>query len=365
MVPVSAGFGRPVIRCVLAAVAAVWSAAAAHADATRIWKSGDWSVVADHNNQTNAFDHCRGYRSTDTGGTFAVAQLPNFSWVLMFGSSTPFQLALGTSVTIVAHIGSMNVNLGNTRVVTPTQLQFATNTDSGVVQTLRNANSFTFEVPDGHRGSVSLAGVSRVMNEVSQCVQTEIVAQRSAPPPVAPAATAQPQAQAQPAVAAQFELAATRIASNLLLQSKLPNGHLLNPNEIPPALKGLGAAWSSDVGFGSVMVLPPQPGKDVQHVALDTIVGGANNCKGEFAAGRSTSLVDDTLVTKAFTACSDSGGTHSVRFFILHRETSWFIVYAIVPPPLVPNGGVTQADMPAGLQDSSFQAVAVKAALYQ
>jgi hypothetical protein len=52
------------------------------------------------------------------------------------------------------------------------------------------------------------------------------------------------------------------------------------------------------------------------------MVNGANNCKGQFAAWRSTSLVDDTLVTKTFTACGDSSGTHTLRFFILHRETS-------------------------------------------
>jgi len=75
--------------------------------------------------------------------------------------------------------------------------------------------------------------------------------------------------------------------------------------------------------------------------------------------------VDDTLVTKASTACSDSAGTHSVGYFILHRETSWYIVYAIVPPAGAPNGGVGQASAPGALGDTNFQSVAVKAALYQ
>ena len=378
MAPTSAAYRRLLSRCILTLLGLISSAAIAHATALRIWKSGDWTMVAEVNDQTKAFDHCRAYRAIDTGGTFGVAQRSDFNWVLMFSSPTPYQLTPNTGVTVPVHMGATSINLGNTRVTGSTTLQFSPTSTSGIVDVLRGAPILTFEIPDGHRGSVSLAGLSRAMNEVTQCVQTQLAAQRpGGTTPVAGAqqpaqAAAAPQSQpagqqpgAQPAAAAQFELAATRIASNLLLQSKLPNGHLLNPNEIPPMLKGLGAAWTSDVGFGSVMVVPPQPGKDVQHVALETIVGGANACKGEFAAGRSTSLVDDTLVTKAFTACSDSTGTHSLRYFILHRETSWFVVYAIVPPASVPNGGLSQADMPGPLQDSNFQAVAVKAALYQ
>jgi hypothetical protein len=122
----------------------------------------------------------------------------------------------------------------------------------------------------------------------------------------------------------------------------------------------MGASWTSEVGTGSVAVMPPNIGHDSYEVALRMIVGGANACKGEFAAGRSTSLVDETLVTKAFTACSDSSGTRTVRFFVLHREGSWYIVHAAIPSI----GGKD----PAGgspLQDAVFQAAVVKTALYQ
>jgi hypothetical protein len=125
-----------------------------------------------------------------------------------------------------------------------------------------------------------------------------------------------------------------------------------------PVLKGLGAAWTSDAGAGSVMVMPPNTGHDPSEVALRLLDGGATACKGEFAAGRSTNLVDDTLVTKAFTACSDSQGTKAVRYFIVHREGSWYIVHAVVPP----KGIEAAADSP--LHDAAFQAAVVKAALY-
>jgi hypothetical protein len=65
------------------------------------------------------------------------------------------------------------------------------------------------------------------------------------------------------------------------------------------------------------------------------------------------------MVTKAFAACSDSQGTKAVRFFIVHREGSWYIIHAVMPP----RGIEPAADSP--LRDAAFQAAAVKAALYQ
>jgi len=112
-------------------------------------------------------------------------------------------------------------------------------------------------------------------------------------------------------------------------------------------------------GSGSVAVLPAGAGHDPFDVALRMIVGGAVGCKGEFAAGRSTTLVDDTLVTKAFTACNDSGGTHAVRYFVVHKEGSWYIVHAVVPP----KGVDVAVDSP--LRDAALQTAIVKAAYYQ
>ncbi len=205
------------------------------------------------------------------------------------------------------------------------------------------------------------------MGELEQCVQSYLAAEKvgpgpsfaAAPPAAGGAGAPGVVGPAAPAANPQLELAATRIASNLLLQAGLPNAHLLAPAETPAALRGMGAAWTSAAGFGSVTVLPSTAGHDASEVALGMIVGGAKACKGEFAAGRSTALVDDTLVTKSFTACNDSTGTRSIRFFVLHREGTWYVVYAVVAPDKPGASG----DSP--LRDAAFQAVAVKAALYQ
>ena len=47
-----------------------------------------------------------------------------------------------------------------------------------------------------------------------------------------------------------LELVATRIASNLFLVANFPHARLLTTNDTPAALKGRGAAWSSDLAEG-------------------------------------------------------------------------------------------------------------------
>ena len=358
------------VHALAALMALAWSAQIS-AEPVRRWQSGDWSMVEDVNPQTRALDHCRGFRAAEGGGTFGLGQLPNTHWVLIFNLPAPVLAVVNSPMRLSVSVDGIVHDLENAHLTSPTTVQFGIGADSELLQAMRNGRVMAYGFPDGQRGSVNLSGLTRMSAEVSQCVQTALAAQggaqvRGTPVPPGGAAMGAPLAQGltPPPAGSRFELAATRIASNLLLRAKLPNGRLLSPAESPPALKGLGAAWVSDAGLGSVMVLPAQPGKDVQQVALGTIVGGASACKGEFAAGRSTALVDDTLVTKTFIACGDSTGTRGLRHFIVHREGTWFVIYTIVPPPS-PGGGASRADMPEPLKDENFQAFAVKAAVYE
>jgi hypothetical protein len=343
----------------------------------RGWQSGDWKIAALSSDDTKMFMQCRASRPLDPKNTLLLIYSRSGHWVVALASSTPFQSTVGTAQQLTFRFDQSTSWSIAARTANINVVEAVISGMPDLVEALRRHNQLTIETGDGHRGSLSLDGTARLMGELQQCVQTQLAVEKGAAPPPAmpPAQTAgmapgspmaqpmgpspaAPTAQTQ-AMTAQLELAATRIASNLLLQAKLPGAHLLTPAETPPTLKGLGAAWSSDAGTGSVLVMPPTAGHGPNEIAQALLSGGANACKGEFASGRSTSLVDDTLVTKAFTACSDSQGTRAVRFFIVHREGSWYIVHAVVPP----KGIEAAADSP--LHDATFQAAVVKAALYQ
>jgi hypothetical protein len=213
-----------------------------------------------------------------------------------------------------------------------------------------------------------LDGTSRLMAELARCVTTELAAERgessphpanSAPGAISPPPIERPVAQLPNS---DRELAATRIASNLLLAANLPHAKLLTTSDTPAGLKGRGAAWSSDAGFGAVALLPASAASDPQQAASQLISSDAGTCRGDFASGRSSELVDDKVVTKAFTACKESTGTRAFRYFILQRPGSDFVVYELT--------GASASPAPSGDDksvsgDTSFQAAAVKAAFSQ
>jgi hypothetical protein len=158
----------------------------------------------------------------------------------------------------------------------------------------------------------------------------------------------------------EVEVAATRIASNLLLQAKLPNARLLSAAETPDGLKGRGAVWTSDMGAGAVELLSATAGKDPQQVASSMLSDDAGRCKGDFASSRSSDLVDGKIVTKANSLCTDSGGAHTYRYFILQADPSGYVVYALSGAGSGP--GAPGASGPAPMKDADFQVAAVKAA---
>lgn len=209
----------------------------------------------------------------------------------------------------------------------------------------------------------ALTGTSRLLVDLSRCVQTELAIEKGEPPPRFADAAPAPKSQAimqspSQGRGAELELAATRIASNLLLGAKLAHAHLLAPNETPAGLKGRGVAWTSDTGLGAVWILPASVAADPQKAASQLISSDAADCTGDFVSGRSSELVDDKLVSKAFTACTKSSGTRAFRYFIIQRPGSGFIVYELTgAPPSPTNGGNNAAP-----SDTTFQAAAVKAA---
>ena len=216
-----------------------------------------------------------------------------------------------------------------------------------------------------------LTGTSRAIVDLVDCVKAELAMERGEPRPMAAApspndVSAPPPAPPKPAALqpnlnADFELLATRIASNLLLQAKLPNARILDRGETPAGLRGRGVAWASDIGGGAVELLPAGAAQGAQQIASQLIDADATACKGDFFSGRSSELVDNTLVTRTFTGCKEAAGTQSVRYFILHKEGAGYVVYALTA------SGAASADdaRPAPLQDSAFQAAAIKAAFSQ
>lgn len=154
---------------------------------------------------------------------------------------------------------------------------------------------------------------------------------------------------------ANLQLAATRIASNLLVAARLPNARLLPDAQTPVSLKGHGVAWTSDAGAGTVALLPANTAHDPQELASLLISGDATACKGEFESSRSTDVVDDHMLATAFADCKDAGAATTFRYFVLRAANAAYVVFELA-------GGASSGAPAAGLSDAAFRAAAVAAA---
>jgi hypothetical protein len=330
----------------------------------RNFRSGQWLAGAYSNDQTKQFSHCAAFVPYRSGILMLVSIGRDFGWRLGFVNETwNLTSTPQVPVKLVFDIGAPwdGTALANS----PKSVVIPMPTNSALIGAFRASTMLTAYAL-GQVFQFRLDGTSRLMVELAQCVGTELAAERGEPPPhfaeTAPAPVRPAAAPSRPVSTPQtpnldLELAATRIASNLLLEANFPHAKLLNHDETPVALRGRGAAWSSDLGFGAVALLPSSVASDPQQAASQLISSDAATCKGDFASGRSSELVDDKLMTKAFTGCKESSGTRAFRYFIIQRPGSGFVVYE-----LAGEGAPSIGDGHPGAGDTAFRAAAVKAA---
>ena len=337
----------------------------ATADQLRELRSGPWTGGVFSSNGSQKFNTCIVSANYKSGIFLSIIVDRNYQWYLGF-ASPQWNLQTGQGLPVSMTFDSSIPWNGVAHAISPQAVSVAMAQNPALISAFRQSMKMMVAAA-GQTFAFDLNGTSKAMIDLVDCVRTELAVEQGKPR--APAGTqpsytaASPPAAAKPAdpppeLKDDLELAATRIASNLLLQAKLPNAHILERTETPVGLRGRGVAWTSDIGAGAVELLPQGTAQGAQQIASQLIDADATVCKGDFFSGRSSELVDNTLVTRTFTGCKEAAGTQSVRYFILHKEEAGYNVYALT------TSGAAGADStrPAPLQDSACQAAAIKAA---
>jgi hypothetical protein len=105
---------------------------------------------------------------------------------------------------------------------------------------------------------------------------------------------------------------------------------LLARSETPISLVSNGAAWQSEEAFGFVRIVPPQQGIKGLDVASAVVASDAKDCKGKFASGRTSELVDSDVVFRGFSSCDDTDGARFSQYFIVSRNKGGFVLFSVV-----------------------------------
>jgi hypothetical protein len=67
--------------------------------------------------------------------------------------------------------------------------------------------------------------------------------------------------------------------------------------------------------------------------ASELIAHDAQACKGKFASGRKSDLIDSDVVFWAFTSCSDSQGERTLQYYITPWRKTDFAVFTVLSIP--------------------------------
>lgn len=354
-------------KAMLAAVAAVLCrltvlAPPAHAaEIAQLALNGMWHGSAYSDDKTSQFSHCAAFAPYRSGITMFVSINRAFGWTLGFADPA-WNFKPNEQIPLLMTFDGGNPWSGSAFAMDAHMVRVPMADDSALINAFR-ATYVMKVVAAGQTFGFNLDGTSRLMVQLGQCVQTRLAIERGEPPPHYAEAPTRPLNSAPTATTAPaesstaLELAATRIASNLLLRADLPHARLLSASETPATLRGRGAAWVSDAGLGAVEIVSAAAAKDPSEVASRLVATDSAGCKGDFASGRSSDLLDDKVITKAFTGCKDSSGARAFRYFILRAATGDFIVYE-----LTDSGGGAPPASDSSTSDARFQAAAVKAA---
>lgn len=301
---------------------------------------GNWKGGAFTNDQTGAFSHCVGGASYDSGIYFMVMIDHAAGWSLgfqhpkwSFASNQSFPIALTFDGRSPVYVQGVAVGASLVRVPMPG--------DSALIAQFRKAKSMT-AFAQGQLFQFNLDQTAVLLPTLANCVAvvkrhgianagdfsvkpTARLAATAAPPVGGSLKPAAPQN-----ASAEMQIEAIELASNFILKATLHNPKVLSRAETPIAVASHGAAWKSDEAAGFVRIVPPADNLKGLDVAAAVVAADARDCKGKFASGRTSELVDSEVVFRGFSSCDDSGGPRLSQYFIVSRKKGGFVLFSVV-----------------------------------
>lgn len=301
---------------------------------------GNWKGGAFTNDQTGMFSHCVAGASYDSGIYFMVLIDQGAGWSLgfqhpkwRFTNNQAFPIALTFDGQRPFNVQGVAVGESVVRVPMPA--------DSALIAQFRKAKTMT-AFTQGQLFQFKLDQTAVLLPTLANCVA--VVKQQGianagdfsvklAPKPVA-AATPPVGGSLKPGLpqglSSEMQIEAIELASNFILKTTLRNPRVLTRAETPVAVASTGAAWSSDEAVGFVRIVPPSEGIKGLDVASAVVATDARDCKGKFASGRTSELVDSDVVFRGFSSCDDSDGARISQYFIVSRKKGGFVLFSVV-----------------------------------
>jgi hypothetical protein len=301
---------------------------------------GNWKGGAYTSDQTGEFTNCAAGASYDSGIYFMVTIDQGAGWSLGFHhpkwtltKNQNFQIVLTFDGQRPFNVQGVALSENLVRVPMPT--------DSTLIAQFRKAKAMT-AFTQGQLFQFKLDQTAVLLPTLANCVavvkqqgvsnagdfSVKLAPKVAAAPPVAAGGSMKPDSPQN--LSSEMQIEAIELASNFILKTTLHNPKVLSRSETPIAVASTGAAWRSDEAVGFVRIVPPKEGVKGLDVASAVVAMDAHDCKGKFASGRTSELVDSDVVFRGFSSCDDSGGARISQYFIVSRKKGGFVLFSIV-----------------------------------
>jgi hypothetical protein len=303
---------------------------------------GNWKGGAYTNDQTGAFSHCAAGAGYDSGIYFMVTVDQSGGWSLGFlnpkwslTNNQTFQMALTFDGQPPFYVQGVALSESLVRVAMPIE--------SALIAQFRKAKAMT-AFTQGQLFQFKLDQTALLLPTLANCVA--VVKQQGvanagdfsvklAPKAVAAATPPVPvggslRSDSPQNLSSEMQIEAIELASNFILKTTLRNPRVLSRAETPIGVASTGAAWRSDEAVGFVRIVPAKEGIKGLDVASAVVAMDAKDCKGKFASGRTSELVDSDVVFRGFSSCEDSDGPRLSQYFIVSRKKGGFVLFSVV-----------------------------------
>jgi hypothetical protein len=305
-------------------------------------KVGNWTGGAYTNDATGAFSHCAAGAPYLSGIVFLVSLDVSGGWTLGFVHQSwqlqpneAFPIDLTFDGQTQFHVFGAALTNNFVRVPMPvTSALMAQFRKSATMTALAKGQLFQFKLDSTSQllptlancvASIKANGLAHVGDFTVKPAPKPATA--AAPPPVVGGSL---NVDSGPPTSPELQIEAIQIASNFILRSALHSPKVLSRAETPVEIAANGAAWRADEATGFVRIVPPQGNVKGLDVAAAVVATDARDCKGKFASGRMSELVDSDVVFRGFASCEDSDGARVAQYFIVPREKGGFVMFSVV-----------------------------------
>jgi hypothetical protein len=290
---------------------------------------GNWQGGAYTNDQSGEFSHCAASTYYTSGVSFFVAitkdlqwniALTSKNWVLTPKEQVPFKMIFD---------GKNNFDVFS--VAQSPEMLIASMPKTSLLVNIFKSSQYVDINVKGSYLKFKLDGTSKLLPALEECVNSSRLAVRSQPAaPQVPSSFASRDApQTSDGSGGQYEIEALKMATNFLLRAEIRDAKLLDRREVPISFASYNATWRSDDLIGGVKILPVDPSMKGIDVAAMVVSEDAKDCRGKFASGRVSELVDSDVVFRGFSTCEDSSGLRTSQYFIVPRRSSGFALFSV------------------------------------